>query len=198
MGGLGSGNFRAHMTTVKNCFCLDLLPLVWLRAVQTGTRSQGILCWPASARREHASTIGYEVDMRGTPGMRLTYGYQHLDDATPAEQIEQITYQVRLVTTAQHYGGSKWWFACLLARPGRTACGKRVRQLYLPPGRKYFGCRHCYALTYASRQHRGAAVVCEWPALVIERADVAEQRVQDALRRGVEGRQQKRTKAERR
>jgi hypothetical protein len=31
-----------------------------------------------------------------------------------------------------------------------VGCGRRVGKLYLPPGGKYFGCRHCYNLTYTS------------------------------------------------
>jgi hypothetical protein len=33
-------------------------------------------------------------------------------------------------------------------------CGKRVGILYLPQGGKYFGCRHCYQLTYKSSQEQ--------------------------------------------
>lgn len=194
MGGFGSGNVKEDKkTTVEECLCLDLLPLVWLRAIQVGARRQGTICWPVCARREHAATMGYEVNMTGTPGMRLTYSYQHLEEATPAEQIEQITYQVRLVTTPQHYGGCKWWFQCPLVRGG-TACAKRVRQLYLPPGEQYFGCRHCYQLTYASRQDRLAAAVREWPAITVECTDRSEKRVLRAGRRVLEGRQKKSAK----
>jgi len=31
-------------------------------------------------------------------------------------------------------------------------CGRRVAKLYLPRGARYFGCRHCYDLTYLSCQ----------------------------------------------
>ena len=30
-------------------------------------------------------------------------------------------------------------------------CGQRVAKLYKAPGANYFGCRHCYDLTYESR-----------------------------------------------
>lgn len=30
--------------------------------------------------------------------------------------------------------------------------GRRVGKVYLPPGGKYFGCRHCYQLSYRSSQ----------------------------------------------
>jgi hypothetical protein len=31
-------------------------------------------------------------------------------------------------------------------------CNRRVKKLFLPPGGQYFGCRHCYKLTYESAQ----------------------------------------------
>ncbi len=31
-------------------------------------------------------------------------------------------------------------------------CGRRVGKLYLPSGGRYYGCRHCYRLTYTSCQ----------------------------------------------
>jgi hypothetical protein len=191
MGSFFSGNFRPHMMTVEECLCLDLLPLVWLGAVQPGTRRTGTICWPAGARLEYAATLEYIADLTtSTPWLRLMYDAPTLEDATPAEQIAQVQYQVRLVTTAQHYGGCKWWFACPLGVNETTACAKRVRQLYLPPGGKYFGCRHCHALTYESRRNRWATATRETPAVTVECTDVAEKRVEHALRRFVEGQRQ--------
>ena len=31
-------------------------------------------------------------------------------------------------------------------------CNRRVAKLYLPPSCRYYGCRHCYDLTYKSSQ----------------------------------------------
>jgi hypothetical protein len=42
-----------------------------------------------------------------------------------------------------------FYFICPLVVNGR-ACRRRVAKLYLPPGGEYFGCRHCYNLTYES------------------------------------------------
>ena len=189
MGGCGSGNFRPHMATVESCLCLDLLPLVWLRAVQANARRQGTIVWPAGAHRDYAATIGYAVDTTGTPAMQLTYGYQCLEEMAPAEQLEQLAYRVRLVTTPLHYGGVKWWFACPLVRNG-VACAQRVRQLYLAPTQRYFGCKRCLHLTYESRRNPEARAVKEWPAVTVEFSDRSEARVLRGLRRFVEARQQ--------
>lgn len=42
-------------------------------------------------------------------------------------------------------GGTRPWFRC----PG---CDRRVRALYLPPGRDHFRCRHCHRLAHGSQQ----------------------------------------------
>ena len=45
-----------------------------------------------------------------------------------------------------NFGGYRWWFICPLVVNGNV-CGRRVGALYLG-GEEYFGCRHCYNLTY--------------------------------------------------
>ncbi len=50
-------------------------------------------------------------------------------------------YKIRLITTHCNYGGVRYWFECL--------CGNRVGILYL--GGDFFRCRHCYDLTYSSK-----------------------------------------------
>ncbi len=50
-----------------------------------------------------------------------------------------------------HFGGVRWWFVCPLVINGRL-CRRCVQKLYLPPRGRYYGCRHCYNLTYTSSQ----------------------------------------------
>jgi hypothetical protein len=59
--------------------------------------------------------------------------------------------RVELQTTPSAVDSVRWWFTCPLIVNGRS-CGRRVGKLYLPPGSRYFGCRHCYDLTYRSCQ----------------------------------------------
>ncbi|MFH1067896.1 MAG: hypothetical protein V1746_08355 [bacterium] len=59
-----------------------------------------------------------------------------------------LDYKVRLVWTPCRFGGRRWWFICPLVI-NEKACNRRVGVLYLGNG-KYFGCRHCYNLTYTS------------------------------------------------
>jgi hypothetical protein len=59
-------------------------------------------------------------------------------------------YKVSLTTTPCNFGGVRYWFVCPLYTNG-VYCGRSVGTLYLPPGGKYFGSRHCYDLSYESR-----------------------------------------------
>lgn len=59
-------------------------------------------------------------------------------------------YKVQLTTTPCNFGGVRYWFICPLSRNG-IYCGQRVAKLYKAPGGYYFGCRHCYNLSYESR-----------------------------------------------
>ena len=59
----------------------------------------------------------------------------------------KLDYKVRLVTTPCNFGGMRYWFICPLVVDDKP-CRRRVGKLYLPPGGTYFGCRHCYNLTY--------------------------------------------------
>src|SRR5262249_13469992 len=66
-------------------------------------------------------------------------------------------YRVGLTTTRPRFGGLRWWFICPLVVNGYP-CGRRVGKLYLPPGGRYSGCRHCCDLTYASCQQHDKRV----------------------------------------
>src|SRR5581483_1745659 len=95
-------------------------------------------------RWEVTNSVGYETDAGADPP-RARLDYRLTDSA------EQLAYAVPLATTRPPRGGPRWWFRCPLAVDGQR-CGRRVRKLYLPPGGRYFGCRHCYGLTYTSCQ----------------------------------------------
>jgi len=68
-------------------------------------------------------------------------------------------YKIPLVTTPCHFGGVRYWFICPLAKNG-TYCVRRVGTLYLAPGATYFACRHCYNLSYESRNEPRLALRC--------------------------------------
>lgn len=84
----------------------------------------------------------------------LANNYKYLQ-LSYLDQDEKITYSTPLVTTNCYFGGKRYWFICPLVINGK-ACEKRVGVLYKCG--KYFGCRHCYNLTYRSRNKRPSEV----------------------------------------
>jgi hypothetical protein len=53
--------------------------------------------------------------------------------------------------------GCRPWLSCPLEVAGH-ACGRRAGKLFVPPGRRLFGCRHCWRLVYRRRANRVLSV----------------------------------------
>jgi hypothetical protein len=151
MGGSGSGASYYHWwrpakkTTVEACRSLDASR--WMREgiLKAGVWHTGSWCWfQDEARTKRSADITYEVNTLATPPwLRLHYTFKATGDV--------VDYRMLLATTRPRFGGVRWWFICPLVVGGRS-CGRRVGKLYLPPDERYFGCRHCYKLTYTTCQ----------------------------------------------
>ena len=90
------------------------------------------------------STVGIEVSIF-QDGMYLKINYiQTEKDGLP----KIYDYKVPLTTTPCCFGGRRFWFMCPCQTDGKY-CGRRVGVLY--KSGNYFACRHCYNLTYGSR-----------------------------------------------
>jgi hypothetical protein len=120
-------------------------PLDTRGILKAGVHHSGSWAWfRDESRTELTSAIGYEVNtLTKPPWVRLFYTF--------TERQDRLDYRIRLVTTRPRFGGLRWWFICPLLVSGRP-CGRRVGKLHLPPHARYFGCRHCYDLTYTSCQ----------------------------------------------
>lgn len=99
--------------------------------------------WSLSGRKNSVGIVG---DVMNEPYVKLNYT---ITDRNAGEKTD-YDYKVGLTTTPCHYGGVRYWFICPLVRNG-VPCGRRVGTLFLSSGGKYFGCRHCYDLSYESR-----------------------------------------------
>lgn len=139
MGGYGSSRWGwySKKTTVEDCRVIAAPDLI-------AGPARGYVHWSSGGQVK--SSIGYEVqkDDNGQPA-RVVLDYRLLRSG------ENINYPVSLTRTFTSWGSSKYWFICPAYRNGQ-ACGRRVKKLYLPPGGRYFACRHCYNLTYQSCQ----------------------------------------------
>lgn len=134
--------------TTDDCRSLDV---AWLKKYGyfCGWKNGGMK-WSNSFGNE--SSIGFIVSIEDSNDMFLKFNYTITDRDT--EEKESFDYKVQLTTTPCNYGGVRYWFICPLANKEGVGCNRRVGTLYQPPGFKYFGCRHCYKLTYDSRNRR--------------------------------------------
>lgn len=148
MGGSGSGRhstFNAK-TTVEDCLTLSVNRLARGGMIRR-TVWPGSLTWTNTHTGEQAASAGYTCTESGGEWVfTLIYTVTRHGD-----EKHEVRLPIRLQVTHPSYGGVRWWFTCPLVVRGR-ACERRVGKLYLPPGGLYFGCRHCYDLTYTSCQ----------------------------------------------
>jgi len=93
----------------------------------------------------HKSSIGIVVD---TENLYAKVNYTITDRNT--DEKTDYDYKISLTTTPCNFGGVRYWFICPLSVNG-VYCGRRTGTLYLASGGRYFGCRHCYNLSYESR-----------------------------------------------
>ena len=133
MGGRGSGSWYRwnSKTTTESQHRVDIR---WLKKqVALRPAAIGILSW--SCRGEGTGAIGFRMETG-----RIVLNYRHQPHGGEWEDVEQIIFFDR---TPCNYGGERTWFLC-------PSCNRRVAVLYGTG--KYFLCRHCYNLTYASQQ----------------------------------------------
>lgn len=147
MGGYGSGRWigRDAKQTVEDCLTLNVDKLARDKLIRT-IPWQGSLVWTNTRTREQIASVGYTCMPQGEDlVLTLIYSVKRGDDK------HDVRLPVHLQKTIPGMGGVRWWFTCPLVKRGRE-CERRVGRLYLPPGGIYFGCRHCYDLTYTSCQ----------------------------------------------
>lgn len=65
---------------------------------------------------------------------------------------ENMDYRVELTTTPCNFGGKRYWFICPITKNGKY-CGRRVGVLFSIG--KWFGCRHCGEIAYATQMEGG-------------------------------------------
>jgi hypothetical protein len=106
----------------------------------------GSIIWTNRNGEETASMGAIVSTSDGEDYMRLSYT---MTDRNTGKETH-FDYKVELVTTPCNLGGVRWWFICPLSRNG-VYCGRRVGVLYRAPRTDYYGCRHCYNLSYESR-----------------------------------------------
>jgi len=142
MGGYGSGKrwgYNAKGTADDSC-AIDANWMTREGFFDGDGRRSGSIQWSKAYSGKETSSISYEVNVPQW-WLRLRYRLVRND--------RSFDYKIPLTATVLPWGGVRWWFVCALTCGGQY-CGRRVGKLYLPPGGRYYGCRHCYNLTYKS------------------------------------------------
>lgn len=99
----------------------------------------GSLEW--SSRGKKTGSISIEVKISDEEKFaRLNY----IITRRSSGKKDNFDYKVLIVSTDCYFGGKRYWFKC----PAK-GCGRMVAKLY--QGQDIFACRHCYNLTYESR-----------------------------------------------
>lgn len=148
MGGRGSGRWRGLKIkpTLEECAFLDI-NAIRREGLEAERKAPVFVKTRGALRKKRVDYIDYEL--RTTRGQRpiilLKYSVKRKGS------FQKVEEPVALQSTRPFFGGSRWWFTCPLMR-GDYPCERRVSMIYLPPDSLYFGCRHCYDLTYRSCQ----------------------------------------------
>jgi hypothetical protein len=147
VGGSGSTRWIGHAKkcTVEECARLNANRLMREGILLEGIHQSGVWSWLDSITGETTSSLGYEVDTTNPAHSWIRLFY------TITSTGDKVDYTVRLTSTRPYFGGLRWWFICPLPVNGRI-CYRRVGKLYLPYYARFYGCRHCYDLTYRSSQ----------------------------------------------
>jgi hypothetical protein len=139
------GYYRDKKDTVENC---NSISISFLRKNgYFNNNHSGQICWTDSITGEETGNIGITVSItEAEKFIRFNYTVtnDHIGEKTDYD------YKVSLTTTPCNLKGVRYWFICPLAING-VCCGRRVAKLYKAPDSDYFGCRHCYNLSYESR-----------------------------------------------
>jgi hypothetical protein len=133
MGGRGGGRHSSYCgKPVTN----DSMPLDIRSVARKGLLVPGnSFSWQWLVNERQVAGISIRVDLQS---MVLSYRMK-----STGQVIEQ---RVQTQTSPCHMGGARQWFTC-------PRCSKRVAVLYAPG--RYFACRQCGGLAYATQNERG-------------------------------------------
>lgn len=129
MGGYGSGRRSRDAAKTDHFHKIDLATFrrEWFERLWTGTHT-----WSRGGHK--TGSISYQLTY---DQMRLNYS------AGPEGNRQDIDESFQIVFTDQPFGGKRRWIRC--------KCGRRCRVLY---GGKFFRCRLCYRICFASQYER--------------------------------------------
>ncbi|MFH0926828.1 MAG: hypothetical protein V1872_14555 [bacterium] len=140
--------------TVEDCKSIDI---PWLARYDyfCGFKTGGVE-WKNSSGQV-TSSIGIQVSVDKNDPQENYIRFFYTTTHTYSKEKTASDYKIQLTTTPCNYGNVRYWFICPLMLNNRV-CNRRVGRIYLPPNGKYFGCRHCYNLTYQCQKEHDKRV----------------------------------------
>jgi len=150
MGGIGSGR-TGWLISRSDCVVLDYDKLAKLGLFDR-EKGAGELCWNSLLPGAPSLVSDYEVFKISPHHVQMALRYVRRIKGESRTVVEVIQ-----VLGKPEADGIRWSFVCpLQSREGE--CGRKVPQLYLPPGCSVFGCASCYGL---ARPRRGRPLQIE-------------------------------------
>lgn len=135
MGGYGSGR-SSYKQKAEGCRSLDVNKMHREGCLSEGWRGN----WQWSRNGEVLSKIGMRTEQK-----RIVLDYRV---RLAGEDWEPVTLPVKITYVDCNFGGHRPFYLCPGIINGKH-CGRRVGKLFA--GGRYFLCRHCYQIAYASQ-----------------------------------------------
>ncbi len=126
------------------------------------THMSGGITW-TYGYSERKNNISFTVikENWNTPQEQAHINLRYTQTDSWSGEKSEMDFNVQLTTTPCKYGGKRYWFICPLYKNGQY-CGKRVGVIFSIG--KWFGCRHCGNIAYASQmrggKYRGSSITC--------------------------------------
>jgi len=137
MGGFGSGRPSGFgRDKVEHCRSIDVNRLHREGCLRAGW--SGGWQWSRDGEKVASINLRAEVDR-----LHLSYRVR-----SPGSEWQDVDETVRIIRKHCRFGGTRPYFICPGVLSG-LSCARRVAKLY--GAGRYFVCRHCYRLSYASQ-----------------------------------------------
>ncbi len=112
------------------------------------------------------SCIGFAITINENEDDNIKLQYTHT--GRWSSKKSEMDFKIPLTTTPCNYSSVRYWFICPLTKNGQY-CGRRVGVIYSIG--KWFGCRHCSDICYATQLRGGKFRGCSVSYPDIEKAE---------------------------
>lgn len=145
MGGHGSGRRGTRSWCTDECAALHIDDVIECGVLDGDLGQQHAMI---AIRGEELWSGVVVMARRVGPHVYLVLRYQSVPEASEDDSPESVTVVVIAEQSNKRRRHQGWAFYCP-REIGEWRCNRVVTTLYLPPGKMWFGCRHCYALKYS-------------------------------------------------